>query len=209
MNITLDQLMKIMPQARTQLAQHFLDEFNAQLPEYDIDSPLRIAAYLAQGAYESGELRELVENMYYTTPQRLQQVWPSRFPTVASALPYTKNPEKLGNFVYANRMGNGDAASGDGYRYRGRGWFNGTGKAFYQEMTNLTKHDFITSPDDMAIPQYAVLSACREWADSRLNQYADAGDFTKITKIINGGLTGLNGRLVYYLKAKKVFGIDS
>ncbi|MBO9620197.1 MAG: glycoside hydrolase family 19 protein [Niabella sp.] len=209
MNITLDQLMKIMPQARTQLAQNFLDEFNAQMPQYSIDSPLRAAAYLAQGAYESGELRELVENMYYTTQQRLQQVWPTRFPTVDSATPYIKNPEKLGDFVYANRMGNGDVASGDGYRYRGRGWFNGTGKAFYQEMTNLTQHDFITNPDDMAIPQYAVLSACKEWDDSNLNQYADTGDFTRITRIINGGLTGLNGRLVYYLKAKTALGVDS
>lgn len=209
MNITLDQLKQIMPQARTQLAQNFLDEFNAQLPEYSINTPLRAAAYLAQGAYESGELRELVENMYYTTPQRLQQVWPSRFKTVASAMPYIKNPEKLGNLVYANRMGNGDAASGDGYRYRGRGWFNGTGKAFYQSMTNLTGHDFISTPDDMAIAKFAVLSACKEWSDSKLNQYADVGDFTRITRIINGGLTGLNGRLVYYLKAKNAFGIHS
>src|SRR6478736_280512 len=120
MIITFDQLKQIMPQALTQQLEHFLDEFNMQLPDYNIDKPLRVAAFIAQGAHESGELRELVENMFYSTPERLMTVWPSRFPSVASALPYIKNPAKLGNFVYANRMGNGSVDSGDGFRYRGR-----------------------------------------------------------------------------------------
>jgi putative chitinase len=208
MLITLEQLKLIMPQARTQLAENFLDEFNTQFPKYNINTPLRISAYLAQGAYESAELRELVENMYYTTSERLQKVWPTRFLTVASTQPYLKNPEKLGNFVYANRLGNGNVESGNGYFYRGRGWFNGTGKNFYQTMSNLTHHDFINNPDDMANPKYAVLSACEEWNSSNLNLYADAGNFRRITKIINGALTGLDGRVIYYNKAKHAFGID-
>lgn len=207
MLIAADQLKKIMPQARTQLLENFLEEFNNQLPTFKIDTPLRISAYIAQGAHESGELRELVEIMFYTTSARLQSVWPKRFPDVASTLPFLKNPEKLGNFVYANRMGNGAPESGDGFRYRGRGWFNGTGKDFYKRMTAITGHDFLTNPDDLAVPKFAVLSACAEWDDKKLNQLADAGDFKKITKIINGGFIGLEDRLLYYRKAKQAFGI--
>ena len=207
MLITIDQLKLIMPQARTQLLENFLDEFNQQLPAYKIDKPLRLAAFIAQGAHESGELRELIENMNYTTPQRLMAIWPKRFTSVDSAMPYIKNPEKLGNFVYANRMGNGNAASGDGYKYRGRGWFNGTGKEFYQKMTTISKHDFVTSPDDMAVPKFAVLSACEEWKASDLNKLADKDDFKQMTKIINGALIGLSSRMIYYAKAKKAFGI--
>ncbi|MFT4024528.1 MAG: hypothetical protein QM664_12165 [Flavihumibacter sp.] len=207
MMLTIEQLKKIMPQARTRLLENFLDEFNLQLPDYKIDTAKRLAAFLAQGAYESGELRELVEIMYYTTSERLRTVWPKRFPTVESTLPYLKNPEKLGNFVYANRLGNGSVESGDGFKYRGRGWFNGTGKDFYQRMTDLTHHDFINNPDDMAIAKFAVLSACEEWTESNLNQLADEENFKKITRIINGALTGLDGRLVYYHKARQAFGL--
>jgi putative chitinase len=135
-------------------------------------------------------------------------VWPSRFPTKDFALQYVRNPEKLGNFVYANRMGNGNAESGDGYRYRGRGWFNGTGKEFYEKMTKTSGHDFVANPDDMANPKFAVLSACEEWKASNLNNLADAGNFKQITKIINGGFIGLDSRMKYYSKAKEVFGAN-
>lgn len=208
MLITFDQLKAIMPQARQQMLEHFLDEFNSQLPNYQINKPLRLAAFIAQGAHESGELRELVENMYYSTPQRLMQVWPKRFPTTASAIPFTKNPEKLGNYVYANRLGNGNPASGDGYRFRGRGFYNGTGKDFYKKISDITGHDFVVSPDDLADPKFAVLSACEEWKANNLNKLADAQEFKQITKIINGAYTGLDSRLVYYAKAKKAFGIN-
>jgi len=209
MTITIDQLAQIMPQARTQVLENFLEEFNEQLPSYQIDQPLRAAAFIAQGAHESGELRELVENMYYSTPERLMVVWPTRFTNIDSALPYIKNPEKLGNFVYANRMGNGEASTGDGYKYRGRGWFNGTGKDFYKKMTTLSGHDFLSNPDDMATPKFAVLSACEEWKASNLNVLADAENFKQITRVINGGYIGLASRLVYYAKARKAFGVDN
>ena len=206
MLITQQQLAQIMPQARTQMLESFLDQFNVQLPNYEINTPLRLSAFISEGALESGELRELSEILYYSTSARLQQVWPKEFPTVQSTLAYLKNPEMLGNYVYANRMGNGNPASGDGYKYRGRGWFSGTGKDFYQKMTDLTKHDFITNPDDMVTPQYAVLSACNFWASANLNALADTANFTQITKVINGGLTDLAARLVYYHKARLAFG---
>ncbi|WP_264520954.1 glycoside hydrolase family 19 protein [Flavobacterium sp. N1994] len=145
--------------------------------------------------------------MYYSTSQRLMAIWPTRFKTVESTLPYLKNPEKLGNFVYANLMGNGTPASGDGFRYRGRGWFNGTGKDFYKKMTTLSKHDFVAHPDDMAVPKFAVLSACEEWKENNLNALADKEEFTKITKIINGVLISLQSRLVHYHKARAFFGV--
>ncbi len=208
MTITINQLNRIMPNAATDACQSFLEEFNTQLPAYQIDTPLRIAAFIAQGAHESGELCELVENMSYSTPERLMAVWPSRFPNKEFAMLYVKNPSKLGSFVYANRMGNGDEASGDGYKYRGRGWFNGTGKEFYQKMTTISGHDFVSNPDDMATPKYAVLSACEEWKASNLNKLADTGDIKQITKIINGGYIGLDSRIKYYSKAKEVFGVN-
>jgi putative chitinase len=208
MTLTIEQLKQIMPQALTQQLENFMDEFNTQLPHYEINTPLRVAAYIAQGAHESGELRELIENMYYTNPQRLMAVWPARFRTVENAIPYIKNPEKLGNFVYANRMGNGPAESGDGYRYRGRGWFNGTGKEFYIKMSKISGHDFVAHPDDMANPKFSVLSACEEWKSGNLNKLADTEDFEGITKFINGGLIGFQSRLNYFTKAKKVLGIN-
>lgn len=182
-------------------------EFNLQLPVYKIDKPIRVAAFIAQGAHESGELRELVENMYYSTPQRLMDVWPKRFSSIDFATQYIKNPEKLGNFVYANRMGNGNPASGDGFRYRGRGWFNGTGKEYYKKMTDISGHDFVINQDDFGDPKFAVLSACEEWKSKGLNSLADVDNFKEITKLINGGLIGLSTRLVYYAKAKKAFGV--
>jgi putative chitinase len=208
MIVIIEQLKQIMPLAPAQLLEQFLIEFNLQLPGYEIDNPLRLAAFIAQGAHESGELKELVENMNYSKPERLMAVWPRRFPTIESALPYIKNPEKLGNYVYASKLGNGDPTTGDGYRYRGRGWFNVTGKDFYSEMTKISGHDFLKNPEDMANPKFAVLSACEEWNSKGLNRLADIGDFNQITYKINGGLIGKESRLLYYAKAKKAFGIE-
>lgn len=199
-------LQQIMPRAKQAILTQFHEEFNLQMPAYAITTPLRIAAFIAQGAHESGELNSLVENMNYTAP-RIVQVWPSRFRTVQDAQPYANNPEKLGNNVYANRMGNGAPETGDGYRYRGRGWFNGTGKGFYQKMTTLTGVDFVTNPDLFATPKYAVMSACVEWNKLNLNPLADVQDFKQITLKINGGYTGLPDRTMYYERAKKALGI--
>ena len=204
--ITIDQLHSIMPHAPSSALNKFLDEFNKQLPVYNISTPLRISAFISQGAHESGELRQLVENMNYSAA-RISQVWPKRFPTLESAISYQHNPEKLGNNVYANRMGNGSPESNDGYRYRGRGWFNGTGKDFYKKMTQLSGNDFIANPDLMATAIYAVKSACVEWKAGNMNELADAQNFKAITKKINGGYTGLAERTNYYNKAKKAFGL--
>src|SRR3989442_1698533 len=115
------QLRQIMPKAPQGVLNKFLYEFNSQFSTYQIITPLRIAAFIAQGAHESGELRALIENMNYSAA-RIVQVWPSRFHSIDAAQPYEHNPEKLGDSVYASRMGNGSPETGDGYKYRGRGW---------------------------------------------------------------------------------------
>src|SRR5262249_8858281 len=102
-----------------------------RLPEFGVNTPKRIAHFLSQIGHESGGFRIKVEDLSYTAA-RLMQVWPSRFPNMDIARQYERNPEKLGNFVYANRMGNGDAASGDGYRFRGRGLLQLTGRSMYR-----------------------------------------------------------------------------
>lgn len=205
--LTTGQLQRIMPHAPSTQLTKFYTEFMKQWPLYSINTPLRIAAFLAQGAVESGELRTLVENMSYSAP-RIVQVWPSRFHSIEEATPYAHNPAKLGNNVYANRMGNGAPESGDGYKYRGRGFFSGTGKGFYQKTAGQTSIDFVGNPDLMATPHYAVLSACYEWKINKLNTLADTGNIKQISKIINGGYIGLSERMAYYNKAKQVLGIS-
>lgn len=208
MPISQQQLAIVMPHAAMQVLEMFADQFNQQLPAYQLDTPLRLSAFLAQGAEETNELRQLAEILYYSTAERVQQVWPSHFPTAQSAVPYLRNPQLLGNYVYANRLGNGDVASGDGYRYRGRGWFCATGKDFYQRLSDLTHHDFILNPDDLVMPAYAVQSACCFWQAAGLNAPADAGNITAVTKTVNGELTDLTARLAYYKRAKQAFGAD-
>lgn len=201
------QMRKILSKAPTNNFNTFLTELNKQLPLYNIVTPLRIAAFLAEGSEETGELTKLTENMYYSA-SRIMQVWPTRFHSIEVAMQYEHNPEKLGNYVYANRMGNGGPESGDGYKYRGRGWFNGTGKLFYKRMSNLTGIDFIKDPDLLAIPRYAVQSACEDWKACNLNILADVQNIKAITRKINGGYTNLNERIKYYNKAKVAFGVS-
>lgn len=202
------QMRMVMPLAPSSTLNSFLAELNRQLPLYNITTPLRIAAFIAQGCEETGELRQLTENMNYSAA-RIKQVWPTRFHTVEAAMPYEHNPEKLGNYVYADRMGNGHPESGDGYRYRGRGWFNGTGKSFYRRMSDLTGTDFINNPDLLAMPRYAVQSACEEWKLWNLNALADVQNIKAMTRKINGGYTNLNDRLNFYNKAKIALGISA
>ncbi|MGN6567123.1 MAG: glycoside hydrolase family 19 protein [Flavipsychrobacter sp.] len=206
--ISVMQMHLVMPGAPSGSLNSFLAELNKQLPLYNITTPLRIAAFIAQGSEETGELRQLTENMNYSA-SRIMQVWPSRFHTIEAARSYEHNPEKLGNYVYADRMGNGHPESGDGYKYRGRGWFNGTGKSFYRRMSDLTGTDFITNPDLLATPKFAVQSACEEWRSWNLNALADAQNIKAITKKINGGYTNLADRLRLYNKAKTAFGLNS
>ena len=137
-----DQLAKIAAQLTAEQRGAYLGPLNGALNEFEINTPLREAAFLAQTAHESQNFTRLVENLNYSA-KRLTQVWPKRFPTLDKAQPYANNPEKLANFTYANRNGNGSEASGDGWKYRGRGFIQITGRANYKACSDGLGADFI------------------------------------------------------------------
>ena len=180
---------------------------NAAIDKFDITDARRTAAFLGQIAQESDELRHLVENLSYSG-DRLLQVWPKRFPTLNSARPYERNPERLANYVYASRLGNGDQASGDGWRYRGRGLIQTTGRANYLSTGTALSLNLETQPELLEGLDAAALSAAWFWKSHGLNELADSDgagdeeDFETISVRINGGRAGLEARKAYWEKAK-------
>lgn len=153
---------------------------------FDITSPARLAAFLGQCMVESAGLVHLEENLYYSSPDRISAVFPRQFASASQAVPYAKNPAKLGARVYANRLGNGDEASGDGYRYRGRGLIGLTGKDNYKDAAIALGRDYVSSPDLLAQPADACLAACWFWSCHKLNALADASAIDAITRAVNG-----------------------
>jgi putative chitinase len=166
---------------------------NTTFDRFDISNPFRQAAFIGQAAHESGNFKMLVENLNYRA-ETLMKVWPKRFPTLEFAKQYERDPKKIANSVYANRMGNRDEASGDGFRFRGRGLFQTTGHAGYYHAGQALGEDFVMQPDLVATPQYAALTAGFFWSTHKLNQYADSRDYKMMTKKINGGFIGLADR---------------
>ena len=147
-----------------------------------------MAAFLAQLSVESARLTRLEENLKYSA-ERLVAVWPARFKSVADALPYANNSEALANKVYAGRMGN--AAPGDGYRYRGRGFIQLTGKANYKAFATASGVDVVANPDLLLEPELAAESAAWLWQSNGCNELADAGELVRISKRVNGGTHAL------------------
>lgn len=176
---------------------------NTTFERFDISTPLRQAAFIAQCGHECGNFKILSENLNYRA-ETLMKLWPKRFPTLEIANQYAKNPKKIANMVYANRMGNRDEASGDGYRFRGRGCIQLTGHANYYHAGQALGEDFVMQPDLVATPQYAALSAGFFWNTQKLNQYADTKDLRTMTKKINGGYIGLNDREKHFNQALAV-----
>lgn len=160
------------------------------IEQFDLATPQRQAAFIAQCGHESADFKHLQENLNYSA-EALLKVWPSHFDE-ANVADYANQPEKIANRAYANRMGNGDEASGDGWRYHGRGAIQLTGK------TNYEKFGDVDNPDLQAQFPQAILSAGRFWKANKLNSYADKGDIEGMTKRINGGLNGLDDRLRRY-----------
>jgi putative chitinase len=202
MEIRQDQLAQILP--GNPYIEHWTDALNKILPDYDISTPQRVAAFLAQTAHESGGYSALHENLNYTA-QSLCRVWPSHF-TAAIADQYAHNPEKIANRAYAGRMGNGDEASGDGWRFCGRGLLQVTGRVNYQAFADSVGMDVNDVPAFLQTFEGAVQSACWFWENNNLNQYADSGDFVTMTKKINGGTLGLDDRTARYQHAVQVLG---
>ena len=156
------------------------------LPDYGIDTKERLAAYIAQCGHESGNFKMLRENLNYSA-QGLMSTWPSRFPTLTIANQYARNPEKIANKVYANRMGNGDEASGDGWKYIGRGLIQLTGKENYSWFAASIEAPLETLAEYLSTFEGAVQSACWYWESNSLNKWVDAGDFDGLSDVINIG----------------------
>lgn len=177
----------------------------AQIPDnidkYAINSPLRLAHFLAQCAHESWNFSTTTENLNYSA-EALVKTWPKRF-TPELAGKCSRQPEKIANIAYASRMGNGPPESGDGYKYRGRGFIQLTGKVNYESFDKLVPEDILDNPDLVAT-KYPLLSAGWYWNSRNLNAVADKGAtddvVTKITKAINGGLNGYDERLKFFKK---------
>jgi putative chitinase len=200
--ITAEQFKHLFP--RAQDPDSWAESMNNVFPTYDIDTPHRIAAFLAQCGHESGGWTVFEENLNYSA-QGLNGIFKKYFPTLESAQPYARKPEMIANKIYANRMGNGAPESGDGYKYRGRGPIQLTGKdnyrAFAKEMfedwENLFENpDWVTSDRD-----FALMSAIWFWNKNKLNVQADSGDIKLMTKKINGGYIGLEDRIKHYNEA--------
>ena len=175
------------------------------LPDYDINTPQRVAAFLAQCAHESGGFRALKENLNYKAAS-LRKVFPKYFPDDAIAARYANKQEMIANRVYGNRMGNGPEESGDGFRYCGRGLIQLTGKANYQNFADSIETPVEDVPHYLATFEGAVQSACWFWETNNLNVQADAGDIKLMTRKINGGFIGLEDRIKHYEHALHVLG---
>ena len=201
------QLREILPLLPAPKAQQYLPHLNEALQAFEIGTLLRAAAFIAQTAHESAQYNRLLESLIYSKAAGLMATWPKRFPTEASALPYVRNEEKLANFVYADRMGNGDAASGEGFRYRGRGIIQLTGKDNYRAAGLALGLDLIGQPELAQAPEVAFRVAGLYWKSNKLNELADRPDFKAITQRINGGQTGAADREKYYATAQQVLGV--
>jgi len=182
---------------------------NVLLPKYEINTPNRISGFLAQCGHESGGWRVFSENLNYGE-KGLNTTFPKYFKNAGrNAAEYVRKPEKIANVVYANRMGNDDIASGDGWRYRGRGPIQLTGKANYEAFANEMCMNVLKNPDLVATDKnVAIMSAIWFWNKNKLNRFADSKDLKGMTKTINGGYNGLEDRISCYNSTIKVFGDD-
>jgi putative chitinase len=174
------------------------------LPQYGITTIPRVAAFIAQCAHESGGFSTLEENLNYKAAT-LTKIWPQRYPA-GIAEQYAGKPELIANKSYGGRMGNGTESSGDGWKYRGRGLLQLTGKDNYGSCSKFMFQDdtLLENPDILLDSYYAIHSACWFWHKNNLNQYADSGDFVTMTKKINGGTIGLEDRKKHYAHAVEV-----
>jgi putative chitinase len=180
------------------------EALSSVLPEYEIDSPQRVSAFIAQCTHESGGFKRLKENLNYKW-ESLRKVFPKYFPTDELAQEYAHKPEQIANRVYGGRMGNGDESSGDGFRYCGRGLIQLTGRNNYTKFAESIGMAVEEVPALLETFEGAVKSACWFWKTNNLNQFADAGDILTMTKRINGGTIGLEDRIKHYNHALEVF----
>lgn len=214
--ITKDQLRQIMPQATAENLEKFCQPLNDAMQEYKINTPARQRAFLANVAVESAQLSTTVENLNYSA-EGLLKIFPTHF-TSEEALIYARQPEKIANRAYANRLGNGDEASGDGWKYRGTGLLQATGKTLQEILATVIG----CSTDNLALPLFAAKGAGYTWKSKGCNEISDLPDntvllitigkhkpveinpFGKTCVLINGGFNGYSERKAFLETAKKV-----
>ena len=192
------------PMDISKLKGHVPDAVIAQLPEvmekFQINTPLRIAHFLSQCGHESGNFKVVNENLNYGA-KGLLGLFKKYFPTEAKALEYERKPEKIANLIYGGRMGNGAEATGEGYKYRGRGYIQLTGKDNYSAFDKVVTEDITANPDLVAT-KYPLLSAAWYWNSRKINSVCDQGAteevVKKVTKLVNGGDIGLADRLKHF-----------
>lgn len=178
------------------------NKYKAILDKAGINTPFRLAHFFAQLEHESG-LKPISENLNYSA-DGLLRTFPRYF-TTAQAREYARKPEAIANRVYANRMGNRAETSGDGWKYRGRGFIQLTGKKNYKALTDYAKVDYVANPDLLLNEADAMISAIWFWSTNNLNRFADKDDATGLTKAINGGTNGLEHRRALTTKYKSIF----
>ena len=186
--------------AKLHIGQQWVTALNDTFSQFGILTPNQQAAFIGQCGHECGHFRILEENLNYRAAT-LMKLWPKRFPTLEIANQYAGNPKKIANMVYANRMGNRDEASGDGYRFRGRGCIQLTGHSNYFHAGKALGVDFVMEPDLVATPKYAAMTAGWFWSTHGCNEIAESADWVKLTKKINGGTIGLDDRILHTKQA--------
>ena len=176
------------------ISEDLVHEIFKQFPENDLDKLHRLSHFLGQCAHETLSFTRFTENLNYSV-KGLLTVFPKYFKDKNVNL-YARNPEKIANLVYANRMGNGDENSKDGWKFRGRGLIQLTGRSNYEEFSNYCKEDFLENPDKILEPKNMLKSAIWFWNKNNLNRYADCNEIVRITRKINGGTNGLDDRSI-------------
>jgi len=182
-------------------------ENQALLQNFGINTPLKTAHFLSQIAHESDGFKVTIENLRYTTAARIKEIWPTRFPDEEAAAPYVNYPEALANAVYAGRLGNGPAQSGDGFRYRGRGLLQLTGKANYAAVGQLTNLPLVEQPELAGASSSCLLIACGAWKHIGAADLPETASVDTYTRKVNGGLIGLDDRKARFEIAKKSLGL--
>jgi putative chitinase len=203
MESTLEQLKQLIP--NNPYVEQWHSALSRLFPDYEINTPQRMAAFIAQCSHESAGFTALKENLNYSAAS-LSRVWPSRFPPEIAAQ-YAGKQEMIANRAYCDRMGNGPESSGDGWKYAGKGLIQLTGKDNYTRFAESLEMDVEDVPEYLTTFEGAAQSACWFWESNNLNQWADKGDILTLTKRINGGTIGLEDRIKHYEHALHVFGV--
>lgn len=202
--IKVEQLQKICTSTPKATLEKFIKPLNTTLKKYNINTTNRISAFIAQVAHESGNFVFMKENLNYSA-EALLKVFPRHFPNESLAKSYARNPERIANRAYANRMGNGPESSGDGFKFCGRGLIQLTGRNNYQAFAEDFKMTIDEAIQYLETPEGATMSAGWFWDNSDLNRFADTDEIVLISKRINGGTNGLQERVKYYNLGKTLF----